>query len=62
MSPGEWCGPAGHTRTHGGSDYDAPATEQHAGSAPPAAFGTILVRLGPLRFAVLVYAALRDSR
>ncbi|MFI9122498.1 hypothetical protein ACIGW0_24445 [Streptomyces bikiniensis] len=47
---------------HGGSDYDALAAEQHAGSVPLAAFGTIPVGLGLLRFAVLVYAALRDGR
>ncbi|MFD3974573.1 hypothetical protein [Streptomyces cyaneofuscatus] len=62
MSPGEWCGPAGHTQIHGGSNYDAIAAEQHAASVPLVVFGTILVGLGLIWFVILVYASLRDSR
>ncbi|MYV67769.1 hypothetical protein GT043_17910 [Streptomyces sp. SID2131] len=62
MSPGEWCGPAGHTQMHGGSNYDALAAEQHAAPVPLAVFGTLLLGLGLLWFTVLVYATVRDSR
>ncbi|MET9927261.1 MULTISPECIES: hypothetical protein [unclassified Streptomyces] len=62
MSPREWCGRAGHTQLHGGSNYDAMAAEQHAASVPLVVFGTILLVLGLLWFIALVYATLRDSR
>ncbi|MER6190830.1 hypothetical protein [Streptomyces cyaneofuscatus] len=61
MSPGEWCGPAGHTQIRGGSDYDVIAAEQHAASVPLVVFGTVLVGLGLIWFIILIYASLRDS-
>ncbi|WP_432152149.1 hypothetical protein [Streptomyces sp. bgisy029] len=62
MSPGEWCGPAGHTQLHGGSNYDTIAAEQHAASVPLMVFGIILLGLGLLWFIVFIHVALRNSR
>ncbi|TYR51648.1 hypothetical protein [Streptomyces parvus] len=61
MTPGEWCGPAGHTQKYGGSNYDALAAEQHAASVPLVVLGTALLGLGLLWLIVLLYASFRES-